>query len=215
MTARRRRRSRVRFLREIHRTGREKIRIRRVRHQGLLQGRQHARDDGFGGEGDGGGGRSRRRKPRRRLVFVLVLVAFSHARPFRLTVKVFAASLHRYFRSTSLDHHRRRPSRVPRPDATHADGHQSNERTRSIVMPSTASVRRAQKAEREETKKSDARDKAKKDADDAYWAAAGGWEEEQSRAARGGRRRERRRQGGGARRGATTSAARRGGVRGR
>ena len=40
-------------------------------------------------------------------------------------------------------------------------------------MPSTASVRRAQKAEREETKKSEARDKAKKDADDAYWAAAG------------------------------------------
>ena len=40
-------------------------------------------------------------------------------------------------------------------------------------MPSTATVRRAQKAEREETKKSEARDKAKKDADDAYWAAAG------------------------------------------
>jgi len=40
-------------------------------------------------------------------------------------------------------------------------------------MPSTASVRRAQKAEREDTKKTEALNKAKKDADDAYWAAAG------------------------------------------
>jgi len=73
----------------------------------------------------------------------------------------------------SLDcrHRRRRSSPlVPRRATSQTDG-QSTER--STAMPSTASVRRAQKAERENTKKTEALSKAKKDADDAYWAAAG------------------------------------------